>query len=296
LEGGGNAANTLVALSRLGIDSYLLSKWGSDANGMTLTNQLNSEAVSQQFCVIDTNGPTGFTYVLVEEETHTRTCIHTPIQSDLTLDDINTSILQQLANGSLSFDLIHFDSRHTEAALAIASIGKNKGILLSIDCEKDRPPYFRHLLQIVDVIFTNQHFISTFLSKEQPSFDNFIEDHISNMIDLYINLSGSPRLIVSTLGSEGSLLIMSQSQSTDNITSDKPISSSLQQLCDLLINSPIQVSTLTVARSETSFLVIRASSWPINQQDIVDSTGSGDCWIAGFLFGLVNHFKLEVSH
>ena len=46
LGGGGNAANTAVQLSRLGIKSRLISKVGNDLNGKILMDELKSEQVN----------------------------------------------------------------------------------------------------------------------------------------------------------------------------------------------------------------------------------------------------------
>jgi sugar/nucleoside kinase (ribokinase family) len=39
----------------------------------------------------------------------------------------------------------------------------------------------------------------------------------------------------------------------------------------------------------------RCSAWPLNQRDIVDSTGAGDAFIGGFLGGMAWRFTDEVG-
>jgi len=45
IAGGGNAANTAVALRRLGLNAKLMSKVGDDAAGTTLLAELEGEGV-----------------------------------------------------------------------------------------------------------------------------------------------------------------------------------------------------------------------------------------------------------
>jgi fructose-1-phosphate kinase PfkB-like protein len=42
------------------------------------------------------------------------------------------------------------------------------------------------------------------------------------------------------------------------------------------------------------FLPCRCSSFNINSADIVDTTGAGDAFIGGFLFGTMQRFSLQV--
>lgn len=98
-----------------------------------------------------------FTYVIVDVTNSTRTCINTPIGQDLTPDDI-------MHVKPTMFRHIHFDSRHTEAAVTLAQAAVAAGVTTSVDLEKDRP-HLAELIALVDVIFTNQHFVKAFTGR-----------------------------------------------------------------------------------------------------------------------------------
>eukprot|EP01035_Chromulina_nebulosa_P032371 gene32371-43248_t len=169
--GGGNAANTCTAISRLGFNANLISKVGSDVNGNAVLSELQKDGVNTNQVQVSSDGSsTMFTYVIVDSSTASRTCISTPIAHELSRSD-GEDALRRL----LSTRILHLDSRHTEAAYYLlrglhnhnhnlspqedttsSSPPSSPRPLISIDAEKDRPPYLRKLLPLCDVIFTNE--------------------------------------------------------------------------------------------------------------------------------------------
>ena len=74
-----------------------------------------------------------------------------------------------------NIDLIHLDSRHTEAAYILTqealksstnqhsrSSTNQQPPLITIDVEKDRPPYLSYILPLCDIIFTNETFTESY--------------------------------------------------------------------------------------------------------------------------------------
>ena len=76
--GGGNAANTATALSRLGVPVSLITKVGKDATGEILLRELEDEGVDVSRVVQVDGMQNACSYVIVAEEEGSRTCIHTP--------------------------------------------------------------------------------------------------------------------------------------------------------------------------------------------------------------------------
>lgn len=237
---------------------HLVSKWGNDSFGSMISHELKDcEDIQTEFSVVY-QGSSGFTYVLVDESTKTRTCIHTPIQNDLTNIEINSFLI------SISdFNHVHFDSRHTEASYEIAKYirDNNLDLTLSIDCEKDRPPFMLELIPFMNYIFTNSNFCSTFSkiksirSKYQRSYDSSIsteeEAFINNMLLLYEYLNWNPSFIVSTRGVQGAILIYLQSNhSSVDVCKVKELSQFLE-------NVPLDLkqSTVQLFDGDDSFIV-----------------------------------------
>lgn len=193
--------------------------------------------------MISSSESTAFTYIIVDEHDKSRTCIHTPIK-DITVEEINDRIVLSMNDTVPRPKLLHLDSRHTEAAQILAAVAKENGIKISIDCEKDRPPYFEQLLPYCDYIFTNQQFCGVYLkSKVDGSENGYIDKvsseinadvfdrylpSISSMISLYEHITHQqssqphaeiytrPRFIVSTMGSAGAIMISPYSSTKEN--------------------------------------------------------------------------------
>lgn len=156
ITGGGNAANTAVTLSRLGIATKLISKVGDDAVAKDIRQDLIQDKVDVKHVLTEAHSNSPFTYVIVDALNHTRTCIHTPIKADLTSKEM-TRVVEAIRKEKTTPEWIHFDSRHTEASLLLASYASPFKVPMSVDVEKFRP-HLEKLLPLCDVIFTNQHF------------------------------------------------------------------------------------------------------------------------------------------
>ena len=157
--GGGNAANTATALCRLGLPVQLISKIGDDNMAATLREELARDGVdtSLLFSCKDAHSP--MTYVIVDTENNTRTCLHTPLREDITLAEVQQIIREEEGKDSPAW--IHFDSRHTASSVVYAANALKAKVPLSVDAEKLRPG-LETLLSSCAVIFTNQHFPSIF--------------------------------------------------------------------------------------------------------------------------------------
>lgn len=158
-------AVVLTALARLGVNCRLVSKIGSDANAQFLLSSLSSSMGVIVDDIITGGGGedganeiTAFTYVLVCQESLSRTCIHTPLLSEISQAEITKYIEEKVIYND--YEYVHFDSRHTEAAVTLAEhfhrhTTTQKSAILSIDLEKSRP-HLPNLIQYCHIIFTNK--------------------------------------------------------------------------------------------------------------------------------------------
>jgi hypothetical protein len=99
---------------------------------------------------------TAVSHVIVNTAYNTRTCIHTPLTQEISAAELNVH-LSKISTFE-QYGWVHFDSRHTEASLQIAKAAKSAGCFLSIDAERDRPPYLRELISICDILFISKDF------------------------------------------------------------------------------------------------------------------------------------------
>jgi sugar/nucleoside kinase (ribokinase family) len=160
-DGGGNCGNTMSTVGKLGsslfkdnnnnIQSKIITKIAADNNGDFAQIGLKQNHINIDDIIISpAPAQTGFVYVIVDNDTKTRTCIATLPNSEITKEEIINRINNNILK-NVSF--IHFDSRHTEAALKLASLASSLSIPISIDLEKDRPPYLRQLLPYCNIVF-----------------------------------------------------------------------------------------------------------------------------------------------
>jgi len=193
--GGGNAANTLCALGKLGVRPRLITKIGTDSNGDLIVNEAERSNVDCTYVLRSPETPSPFTYVIVDQKTSTRTCIHTPATEELTPQEMQPSMLE-------GCEWLHLDGRHTLAAVELATMANGKGIPVSLDAEKDRP-HLDELITKADYLFTNSKYPFIYAEKHGGTGQQSAADAMRTV------LQSLPRLkaVVTTMGAEGSLAI-----------------------------------------------------------------------------------------
>jgi len=325
--GGGNAANTAVAIARLGRSSImernrnkervrvrLVSKIGKDGNGQTIKRDLDDELLIDVQHVVETDSsPSTFVYVIVDTKTQTRTCIATPCE-ELTLREAENILRARGLFDGGNVKICHFDSRHTEASVIIAKEAIERGIITSIDVEKDRPPHLKSLLPLIDLVITNEKFCDTFfpaidddnshyssltlaIREEGADFDDttFLDDKLLQKVSKMTKFfEGTTRtkVVISTFGSKGCVLI-----SPREVFSRKSLcfAPSLPDPDITALSTLLQdknkggvVSTKECILKDTAsgrlFHVIKCDAFPVHPQDIQDTTGAGDAFIGGLLY------------
>lgn len=117
LQGGGNAGNALTCAARLGLKPRLISKVADDPQGKGILEELEADGVDSSFIVVSEGGNSPFTYIIVDDQTKTRTCIHTPGYPPMIPQELTESNLVAALDGAR---LVYFDGRLHETALVVA--------------------------------------------------------------------------------------------------------------------------------------------------------------------------------
>jgi len=329
LYSGGNIGNTLTAISRLGAaDTKVVTKIGDDSHGALVRRDFAAAGVDTSEVVVASDGaPTLLVYVIADQQTATRTCIAAPPKAEVEPHEVLAK-RDALLDGAA---LVHLDSRHTAAAVALAAEANRRGVPVAVDVEKDRPPHLRTLLPLCDLVFTNETFPVAFFGSggdgdgdEDDSSDDMLRTLRS--MTRFFGPDSRTSVVVTTRGEHGALLVRkratppSPSSSSSSPSNSRPPTASCKGTVDRqLVNAlcgPLNVQRHVLAGSQTlqlrpaaassgtddpdsdadaAYDVLSCSAWPLQPGDLVDSTGAGDAFIGGFLSAWVTGLGDDAS-
>lgn len=255
--GGGNTANTLTAVRRLGVSCSLVSKVGNDMYGCAALKELQEDGIETSYVVAKDDVNTSFTYVIVDSKSATRTCIATVSNEDLLVTEVAEEMLQGVT-------ILVLDGRHTLAALQLAKLAKQRGIPILLDVERDRP-YIRDLLPYADYIVTNSVYPFVFSPNASGK-----TDAMQRLLE-----ACDAKFVVTTLGSSGSILVQREGRREKGRG----------------VNMLVQSKIVSSHKGSQSYEVIECPAWPAEK--IVDTTGAGDAFIGGIIYGLVTKMDFE---
>ncbi|KAF2543794.1 hypothetical protein F2Q68_00029318 [Brassica cretica] len=310
VQGGGNAGNALTCAARLGLTCRLISKArivvANDSQGKGILEELESDGVDTSFLVVSKEGNTPFTYVIVDKQTQTRTCIHTPGYPPMVPTDLpQSTMLSALDRASIAY----FDVRLHETALVIAKEASRKKIPILVDAEKKRDG-LDELLQLADYVVCTAKF---------PQAWTEVSSIPCALVSMLLRL---PKLkfVIVTLGEEGCLMIqrastgnkpdtfflliilslgcqhpLSMSTSTETSESKETdigsLVESLKQRSDSTATFPTCVSSETTKLKANgigtlSGRLFLGTAEKIPPEELVDTTGAGDAFIGAVLYAL----------
>ena len=223
-SGGGSAANTILALSRMGFDVGYVGKVGCDEHGAFLVESLegvNTDGIVQ-------GDRSGVCLILLDEEGERSNLVFPNANDTLTYDEIVLSYLHDTK-------FLHFTSfvgdRPFEAQIKVAQ-NLPPEIRLSFDPGE---LYARRGLEQLRPILQNTYVLFATDREIRLMTDRPYREGAKQLLDL------GPQIIVCKLGAKGSYVVSSDEQ------------------------------------------------WeiPVEQTKVVDKTGAGDVYAAGFLAGLM---------
>ncbi|KAG2424569.1 hypothetical protein HXX76_014449 [Chlamydomonas incerta] len=191
-QGGGNCANALTAAARLGLYPTLVTKIGGDGLGDGIIGELHADGIDTTHVLRAAGHPSPFTYIIVDRQGGTRTCIHTP-GAALEPAEMTPGLLGGALEGAA---LVYFDGRLTEAALLLAREARRRGIPVLVEAERLRPG-LELLLAEADYVVTSAHFPQDWTG----------EANLADAVLATAERLPAARWVITTLGSRGSVLL-----------------------------------------------------------------------------------------
>lgn len=258
-HGGGNTANTLTAIRRLGLCTKLVSAVGSDVYGTAVLEELGTDGVDISRVLVHPSAPTSFTYVIVDSSAATRTCIATVPDDPLTVEDVSHDMLENAS-------LVALDGRLTLAAIELAKCANEMCIPVLLDVERERA-HIRELLPLANYIVTNRSYPLVFAGDAK--------DSLSAQVQLLEECNAE--FIISTAGESGCTLVRRNTLR--------------HRECDVPLKTKSRVVVEKVGFVEKEYEVLECAPWKADS--IVDTTGAGDAFIGGICYGIVARFSLE---
>jgi len=289
--GGGNAANTAVALSRLyhhlpqlqehHWEVDLCSAIGNDGNGNIILDELKREQVGVEF-VERYDGTSPWSYIMIVDDT--RTIIHQPATRDLSVEYVISNLMDSspittFSTSSLNqYGALHFDVRHPEAAVYLAKKCQILKIPYSVDVERPREGLLE-LLSGASIVICNNNYIDLALEQEdvinqkRDDAENCQENEIVKKFKKIFQMQApNAKIAVMTMGSKGSCLIILDEKYED---CDKEVKHGHDEN-DVILNGDQNIPFVTEKYGALWCETFRDC-------DVVDTTGAGDAYIAGFL-------------
>ncbi len=230
---GGSAANTIVGLSRLGIETAYIGKVGSDEEGRILLEDLISEGVKTEF-ITKAEGRSGTAMIFVDEAGNRAILVDPGVNDTISYGEIDVDAAKK-------YKLIHLTSFICKNGLE--SLNSQKRIVEEFDCVSFDPgmPYAERGFKDMEKILRRTTIFLPNRQEIEMLFSSNYKDAAEQCIEMGIEI------VAVKLGSEG----------------------------------------CWIRRGDREFVVKPQSV------RVVDTTGAGDAFNAGFLYGYLKGMDAE---
>lgn len=259
---GGSAANTVIGASKLGLKTGFIGKIAQDHEGDVLYQNLTREGVNLEGLIVSPEGRSGRVMGFVDKNGDRALYVEPGINDEITIDQIDVSYITKTKIIHLtSFVGDSFDAQQD----LMETIPDN--VLVSFDpgrlYAKKRIEGLRKILNRTDILLINEAELQIMLGNEYDS---------------------------------NNTLINSLKNHSPNKSTNAPDFSNLIKHLSVFIE--MGIDTVVVKMGNKGSFVYNGSEnihVPCFDVKCIDTTGAGDSFNAGFLYGKINGFSLEES-
>ncbi|CAL0299639.1 unnamed protein product [Lupinus luteus] len=285
IQGGGNVGNALTCVARLGLNPRVISKVANDSQGMSILDELQADGVDTSFLVVSEEGTSPFTYIIVDNQTKTRTGIHTPGYPPMIPDDLSESSLLSALHGAR---IVYFDGRLYETALVVAQEAVRKNIPILIDAEGPREG-LDDLLKLADYVVCSTQFPQAWT--EASTIPQALVSTLLRLPNI--------KFVIVTLGKDGCIML---ERSVDVPSTEEVDIDSLVESLETRKNGTVSIPTC-ISSPVTKFIAKGIGTVSgrlhfgkaerIPPSELIDTTGAGDAFIGAVLYAICAKFSPE---
>ncbi|KAJ0967471.1 hypothetical protein J5N97_024388 [Dioscorea zingiberensis] len=278
--GGGNCGNALTCAARLGLKPRIITKVAEDGNGKTILAEFDRDGVDTSYVAISKEGSSMFSFVIVDDQTKTRTCIYTPALPTMVLDDLPRSKLLSAMDGAR---FVYLDCSLEGIDFAVAGEAAQMNIPIVIDAERVIPG-LDDLLHLASYVVCAENFPQAWTAA--PSI-------ACALVSLLLQFPRTKFVIV-TLGSNGCIMLERsfsgedpnmKTKDIENLVGSLKLRIEKTQPTPICISSPImRLSADGIGTVNGRLLLGTAES--IAPSELVDTTGAGDAFVGAVLYAL----------
>jgi ribokinase len=259
---GGSAANTVIGASKLGLKTGFIGKVARDHEGDVLYQNLFQEGVNLEGLIVSSEGRSGRVMGFVDKNGDRALYVEPGINDEITIDQIDVSYVTKTK-------IIHLTSFVGDSFNAQQDLMETipDNVLVSFDpgriYAKKRIVGLRKILNRTDILLINEAELQIMLGNENNS-NNTLIDSVKN-------------------------------PSPNKSTNTNDFSNLIKHLKVFI---EMGIDTVVVKMGNKGSFAYNGSEnihMPCFDVKCIDTTGAGDSFNAGFLYGKINGFSLEKS-
>ncbi|XP_058749310.1 uncharacterized protein LOC131622300 isoform X2 [Vicia villosa] len=286
-EGGGNAGNALTCAARLGLKPRIISKVADDTQGRGILDELQADGVDTSFMVVSKEGTSPFTYIIVDSQTKSRTCIHTPGFPPMKREDLPESSVLSALNGTR---IAYFDGRLHETALVLANEAVKMNIPILMDAERLREG-LDELLKVTDYVVCAAQFPQAWTEAATIP---------KALVSMLLKLP-KVKFVIVTLGKDGCVMLERSANEVRSTEEEMDVDKLLESL-ETRKNGSICTrtcisSSATKLRAEGIGTICGrlyiGTAENIPPSELIDTTGAGDAFTGAILYAICANFATE---
>ncbi|KAL0489812.1 hypothetical protein AKO1_009269, partial [Acrasis kona] len=252
----------------------IITKIGGDIIGDLIMNKLESDGINtDRVARGDKSQTSGFSYIIVNTSTQSRTCIHTPASSYLQSSEVEANFIKDCS-------IVFSDGRFPGVVLNLLRQHK---VMFYLECERLlQNDSLLDLVPFADFILTSSNFPLQYHEHLQKQ-NKFSYDCLFHLFDKM--KGGDHSHLITTLGSRGSVCITrcdDGSDPADDMSIDEVIALEDDGVASELPN----LRLFNIKYCKKSYTIIRCGIWKTHPFEIKDTTGAGDTFNGACLYWL----------